>query len=443
MAYLGFMCIGQEIINDCRTLQRIADGAGPPGITCRACDPCCPDLNAGLGYADGYNPTSMPWYDGSQDSVDFAGLLVESVTGLEPGPFTRPVSESAGYGAVIGQGRQSAPTIVVTALVMAATCCAAEFGISWLRNALRGSCMTGVTCAGEDLTFLSCEPQTPDLDCPTTPVPFDYEAWLAPYYRTLKGAALIDGPTVIEHLARACPECNNCGIPRVTFTIAASKPCVYRDPVDLVVEARFECSTGDADDCIIWDTDGDCDGDDCPDTASCDVDPDCSSIVSPPTVPPITNPCDVDCITEEECLVCVDIPAGTFPSTGEGTLIVTVDNTRSKTPVRRLKLQLWQNPVDLDPDQLSECTVCSELNVSYLAPGAKLVIDGANGTSTIECPGGQSVRANPFISSGTGSPSFSYPSIDGCRGQHTVCLTASGPVERATFVTIQTVGREC
>lgn len=441
MAYLGYLCLGgQQIVNDCRTLQRVADGVGPPGIQCRSCDPCCGDLSAGLGYPNGYNPTDMPWFDGTQASVDFAGLMIENIEGLEPGPFTRPITESAGYGAVIGQGRQSAPTVTVTALVLAATCCAAEYGLTWLRSALRGSCRAGSTCSGDDLIFLSCEPETPDLDCPEN-VDFDFEAWLAPYYRTLKGVSLIDGPRVIERLARACPSCNSCGIPRVQFTLAASRPCVFLDPVDLATGATFDCS--DFGECIEWVTDPTDDCEDCPQIADCATDPDCQNIIAPPPVPAILNPCVEECISDVTCRVNVTVPAGTFPSNGEGTLVVTIDNSMGADPIRRIKLQVWENPAGIGIDLLDDCGACSEINVSYLAPFSTLVIDGANGTSTITCPGGREARADPFISSGTGSPSFSYPTIDGCAGAHSVRVSASGPIAVGVTVSVEAVGREC
>jgi hypothetical protein len=478
MSWDGYLCLGGvEIINSSRTCNLMAAGIKQEGLECRNCCPC-PDIDAGLGYAEGYNLTDTPWYappkagqayGGSDhiDSTNFAGILVTSIVGLEPGAFSRPVTESAGYGAIIGQGRQVAPQITVTGLLIAATCCAGEYGYRWLRSALRGSCRGQSTCAGDDLVFLACQPETPDLDCLDDPqtlanciascngdqacidqceinyaTPFDFEAWLEPYFRTFKGAALV-GDVQRTTIPRGCPDCYDCGIIQVTFTLSASKPCVYHEPQTLI-QTPFECTTSD--DCVIFDSNPEtCD--ECAAPDACDVDPDCSTTVTPPAVPQITNPCDVDCypIGEDsvDCRVCVDIPAGTFPLNGEGTLIVTVDNTAGTTPMRAIKLQVWQNPLDLPPDQLGDCTVCSELNISYLAAGSRLVIDGANLTSNIECPGGSTVRANPFISTVGGSPSFSYPAMDGCAGQFTVCVSVPSMVDANAFVTIQTVGREC
>lgn len=452
MAFENFLCLGSEIINGGRTCQFISDGIKPDGLQCRSCCPC-PDIDAGLGYAGGYNITEAPWYvepDGSAtggqehiDSLNFAGLLVTSIEGLTPGEFVRPITESAGYGAILGQGRQNAPQIVVTGILIATTCCAQEYGYRWLRNILKGTCTPG--CGGDDLTFLDCAPETPDLDCPEN-ANFDFEAWLEPYYRTMKGVALVSGPTRTL-IPRACPDCYDCPLLQVTFTLAASKPCIYRNPVTLLDTATFDCSaTGP---CIEWVTTkmraagaADCD-DTCSEVANCATDPDCTTIVAPPTVPQLTNPCDTDCISAVTCTVCVDIPGSTFPANGEGVLVITIDNSQGKKPIRRMKIRTWQNPLDRPADELEDCDACSELNVSYLAPGAVLTIDGANETATISCAGGASQRANPFISSGTGSPSFSYPVINGCDGQYTVCVQAAGPIPNGANVTIEGVGREC
>ncbi len=437
MAYLGFLALGGRcIVNDCRTLQRVADGYGPPGIVCRACDPCCGDLSAGLGYPNGYSPADLPWFDGTQTSADFAGLLIENIEGLEPGDFERPVTETSGVGAVIGSGRQSAPAIVVTALLLAATCCAQEFGLSWLRRALRTSCAPTMGCAGEDLTFLSCEPESPDEDCGEV----DFEEWLTPYYRTLKGVALTTGPKVIEKLARACADCEACPIYRVQFTLSASKPCVFLDPIEIIGPTSFVCGELGTD-CLEWSSDDTCDDDVCSPSVDCAVDPDCPSSVSPPAIPPITNPCVDECISVISCRVCADVPAGTFPSFAEGTLVVKI--YAGSEPLRRIQLQVWQNPLDRDPDLLDDCDVCSELNISYIAPYSTLTIDGTTRTATIDCPGGSTIRANPFISSGTGSPNFTYPDLDGCVGQYTVCVTTGAGAAIDSFVSIEAVGREC
>lgn len=443
MSYDGWLCLsGQEIINSSRLAQLIAGGRGPEGLQCRDCAPC-PDLDKGLGYPGGYNPGDSAWYDPDQpESIDFAGLLVTSVTGLGPGEFTRPVIETAGVGAILGQGRNSAPQVVVTGLLMAATCCAMEYGLRWLSKALRNDCAPGAVCAGADLMFLSCEPVFPDEDCPDNEGQ-DYEALLAPYYRTLKKAALISGPTISSIVPRGCPTCYECGIYEVTFTLAAGDPCMYYDPELLVEDAEFDCTEPDDEECIVWVTNP---AEGCDDEAECDTTPDCATDpncfdTAPPAMPSIVNPCADLCIGVPECRVCADIPAGTFPATGEGTLIVSI--FAGSTALRKIRVRIWDNPLGLDPDELDPCAVCSEINIGYVGPESTLTIDGANRTSIISCPGGDDVRANPFIASNTGSGAFSYPSLSGCGGPYTVCVSAQGPASAEATVSIQTVAKEC
>lgn len=440
MSFDGYLCLGGlEIINSSRVSQMIAAGKGPEGIQCRDCAPC-PDLDKGLGYPSGYNPSENPWYDPAQpESIDFAGLLVTSITGLEPGQFQRPVTETAGVGAIIGQGRQVAPQVVVTGLLMAATCCAAEYGLRWLSWALRQSCTPGALCAGTDLVFLSCEPTFPDEDCGEQ----DFPALLAPYFRTLRNAALVDGPFVSNIVPRACPTCHECALKEVTFTLSAGDPCIYRDPVLIVEDATFDCSTDQQGDCITWvvDTDGSCLGtSECDDSADCSTDPDCVD-VSPPAMPSIVNPCVDDCIGGLVCRICADIPQGIFPATGEGTLQISI--FAGDMPMRKIQIKIWENPLGLDPIDLDDCDVCTVLNVSYVGTDATLVIDGANRSSTISCPGGSDIRANPFIATGSGVGAFSYPSLSGCGGPYTVCVTAGGPVSTLATVTISAIPKEC
>lgn len=466
MSFDGYMCIGGvEVINSSRLAQLMGSGRGPEGIICQDCGPC-PELDLGLGYVGGYGPDQMPWYDPLEpDSNDVAGLLVTSITGLEPGAFTRPVTEAAGVGAVIGQGRQTAPQIVVTGLIMAATCCASDYFLRWLRQALRGAC--GNVCGtGADLVFLSCEPNFPDqdcvgdaaalaaciaacggnadceADCRAAFAPTDFAGLLAPYYRTFKNAALVSGPVVSQIIPFGCPSCYECGMTEVTFTISAGDPCVYRDPVAVAEMLTFTCGS-DTGDCIEWVENSagefDC-ADECPPAEDCATDPNCQDI-SPPAMPSINNPCVYECIGAGACTACFTIPKGVIPGTTDGAVQISIYS--GDLPMSRINIRVWENPLGVDVDLLDACDICSELNISYVAAHSTLVIDSASRTSSITCPMGTSVRANPFIASGTGSTSFNYPVVEGCAGPYTVCITTADDISPKAFVTASVVAREC
>jgi hypothetical protein len=435
----SWLCIGgSEIINSSRTAQMIAAGHGPEGVECRNCAPC-PDLDTALGFPGGYSPGSSPWYDPSEpDSIEFAGLLVTSITGLEPGAFVRPVTEAAGVGAVIGQGRQSAPQIVVTGILMASTCCGAEYGLRWLRQALRRACAPGNGCGGEDLLFLSCEPKFPDEDCG----PVDYAALLEPYYRTFKGAALIGGPTITQIIPRACPECHDCGLTEISFTLSAADPCMYHTAVVVADSVVFVCEDTSTE-CIEWVENlngaNNCPDDLCPPPDDCATDPNCQD-VAPPSMPAILNPCVYDCISGTLCRACFDIPENIVPPTTEGALQLSIYSGDEE--LRRIQIQVWSNPLGLGIEDLEDCDICAQLDVSYVAPGSTLIIDGAGRTSTIVCPMGTTVRANPFISGQGGVTSFAYPTFV-CGGAYTVCVTAAGPISPLATISASVCGREC
>lgn len=432
------MCLGGTVLyNKGLLAQNLGSGRGPEGVICKDCAPC-PELDAALGFPHGYNPADSPWYDPDEpESNDFAGLLVTSVTGLEPGVFARQITENAGIGAVLGQGRQAAPQIVVTGILMARTCAAMDYGYRWLRKAVRGSCSPKTPCVGDDLMFLSTVPIFSDEDCG----PVDFVAELVPYLRTFKGAAIVAGPTITQIVPRGCPSCYECGMLEIAMTFSAADPCVYREPSALLPLQGFDCSDTDQP-CvtIVVDMDGDEDcSDDCPSDPPCSTDPNCVDI-SPPMMPAILNSCVNDCISSATCSATVNIPDGTFPPTAEGTIVISI--FAGDQPLTGISVKVWENPIDLPIDQLEDCAVCAQLAISYVAPQATLVIDGAARTSNITCAGGSAVRANPFIASSTGSANFAYPAFV-CGTDYTVQVTARGPVSALASVEIQAIAREC
>jgi len=105
-----------------------------------------------------------PWYDPLvPESVEFAGLFVESVDGFGS-PVRRNVREGAISGSSLGPLRLAGRTLTVTGWLRAKTCCAAEYGLQWLTEALIG----GTACADcslGDLFMLKCCPPDSDSDC--------------------------------------------------------------------------------------------------------------------------------------------------------------------------------------------------------------------------------------------------------------------------------------
>lgn len=436
MASDQYLCLGgTPIVDKARLSAYLSIGLGQPDMQCRDCAPC-PDLATGLGYPNGYGIQDAPWYDPNEpESAEFAGLYITSVTGLEPGLYNRPIVENAGIGAVLGQSKQAAPQIVVSGILFARTCVAMEFGYRWLRKALQGSCSPTTVCGGDDLVFLAANLDVfPDADCG----PVDLVSYVSSYMRTFKGAALVNGPTISDIVPRGCPSCYECGFLEVTFTLSAADPCVYREPRDFIDAAAFQVF--EPDDCIIWDNTGNCtDEADCPTDAACSTDPNCQDI-APPSMPTVLNTCVDECLPAFYYRVFAEVPDGSFTAAGEGTLIISI--YAGDEPLNGVQVQVWENPLGLAPDLLSDCDACASISVSYVAAESTLVIDGASRTATINCTGGASQRANPFIANSSGSANFTYPTFI-CGTDYMVQVTARPNPSMLASVTIQTVQREC
>lgn len=436
-----YMCFdGQTIIDACLTSNLQANGHGIEGVNCRDCDPCCEDLDRAFNRGPGGGGIgNAPWYDPDvPESWEFAGLLVTDIQGLNPGAFTRDVSENAGFGANLGTSKQLAPVITVTGLLLG-SCCGAEYGLRWLQNALKGSCRQGRNCQGGDLEFLICEPKFSDEDCGEV----DYEAELIPYIRKFRNVGLVSGPTP-SYIQHGCPSCHECPMTEVTFTMSAADPCVYREPVlvaDQFLFGPFE------EPCPTWVTAEDrANGENCDDDApcvsydNCATDPDCVD-VAPPTINKFESSC-LSCITLERERVCFTVDTADIPVNGEATLEIEI--FAGDAPLRGVQVIGWHNPLFWLPDELSPCEACFGVNVTYVAAGTTLVVDGAARTANIECPGGTTVRANPFISDTSGSPAFTFPVLEGCaEGVYTVCVYANGPVSAGATVTANLIVREC
>lgn len=135
----------------------LSANCGCPTIIPYVCDPG--PLPDGGYVSPAIDPA--PWYDPTvPDSVDFAGLFVESIT-----PFESVVSRELAAGAILGGSlgplRLGPRTVTVTGWLLARTCCAAEYGLRWLNEALAQT--QGCDgCSLGDLGMLRCCPPGDD-----------------------------------------------------------------------------------------------------------------------------------------------------------------------------------------------------------------------------------------------------------------------------------------
>lgn len=152
-----------------------------------------------------------PWYDPLvPESADFAGLFVTEVTGFDS-TVSRAFEAGAVTGSSFGPLKLAGRSLTVTGWLRAGSCCAAEYGLRWLTEALVGGGCDD--CALGEMTMLKCCPSE------TTPAAVDY-------VRYMEQVGLVDGPKVTDRMGTCCAQCGNTDL-QVQFTIASQSPYIF------------------------------------------------------------------------------------------------------------------------------------------------------------------------------------------------------------------------
>lgn len=441
----GWLCLGgMEIINQDRVSTYAQSGWAQSGWDLSGCDTCGPELALALEESNGAysNPGSdrAPWFSTTEpNSFDFGGFYVLDVDGLGAGKTSRTQTPRAsGRGSFLGPEIQESPQIVVTGLLVGRTACAVAYGFRWLSMALRGSACTD-GCEGDDLTFLDC---CPDL-CDEDPSFTSYAACIEPHYRTLKDVRLVSSPNITAQFGDSCSCCpNSASMLQVTFTLAASQPCVYRDPVQVVTDTPLSAMAGP---CVIWSligVDDECpsENDPCNAPSDCLADPTCPTPVPPPAPPAPSNPCI--CLPLQTAKTCVDIPAVTIPEFTEADPIITIKS--GSKPLRQITVSFLPNPFDQPIDNLDPCTACGEVTLSRIPANSSFVMDGTTRTVQIDCPGSGFIDAGPLLGAMGGQLPFRFPDI-ACGGvPYVLCVTADATtIANDASVSVAIAVREC
>jgi len=136
-----------------------------------------------------------PWYDQSNPfSQQFGGFYLLSVKGITDGTMTAGVTESVGYGGVIGSPHYATRSVRVRTMLIGCGRAATHYGLAWLKAALGESFCSrhGNACGTSDLAFF--------IDCPPAlePGETDYAAATAPYRRYLHDVACTSSPIIAE-----------------------------------------------------------------------------------------------------------------------------------------------------------------------------------------------------------------------------------------------------
>lgn len=419
MAEHGLLYLaGVEVGNNARVLGYLSGAGGGRSVVTPGC--ACIEA-AAVGDAPYTSPDAdpAPWYDpGEPESGRFGGVWIENIEGLSDSTLTRSVTQRLGDGAIISSGRRANKTLTVTGWLFAADCCAADYGLRWLTAALSTACSA---CDGDDLCFLSCCPQVVPEGTPGAAQGPDGQWWDTPAQtRTLTGAAVLSGPTVLQR-ARGCESvpCGEGAALRPMYQVQwviSTDPCVWRNPVPVIDQGFWPLPTGDEPCNIEWSTDC-CDlaRPGCSCTGPCQGNPGCPAPAPPPVPPPATPSCV--CIPLQVVRQCVDIGPDLVPTWEQASLMITV--RAGSQAIRNMTINVWPNPLDHDPDQLDECQACGTYYISHVPADSVLTIDGRTCTATTVCPGNAVRNAAGDVYGSLGGP-MSCVTLS-CGVRYTLC----------------------
>lgn len=425
---------GIEVINTARLQSHLRALGSPFTSGVEICT--CPTLTEeqldpeGRPYTTPDDPANpAPWYDEDvPESGSFIGFLPLSIDGLDSNPVTRTVTNAVRGGGALGPLRVRPRTITVTGLLIGATCCATDYGLHWLAEALRGC--TGGMCGGDCVTMLNC---CPDSDMP-------YEEFNERHRRTLRRVALVEGPTVTARQGTdgACGKCGaGSDILTVEFVLVAATPWAWTDEVP-VLDAPIP--TDDGTQCIKWclpdSTDPECQGPcrfgECVDAASACADPTCA----PPTPPVPTSPdtclCEALAVNRE----CYDIDLTWRPAWSSDVPMITVE--AGSKDLRHVEIALYERR-DVDENLSCEeiadqkrCDPFAVWEVGYVPAGGILVLDGQIGRATVDCGG--ACESSRYVTGEGGTPAV-WPEID-C-GTLCLCISSDALVPPASDASIK------
>lgn len=279
---------GVEVVNHTR-LNTYLQTVGSPLDSTAVCS--CESLTAEMVGDLPYSTPEedeAPWYDPDvPESAQFAGFLLLNVEGLDENPVRRTVTNGVAGGGAIGPARALPRTMVFTGILLGATCCAVEYGLHWLGEALQGC--TGGQCEGDCMTLFNCCP-----GAETSPDEFAEK-----HRRTIRRVALIDGPRVISRTGNGCVggDCESgADIVGVEFTLTAGTPWLWTDPMTVMeIVPPVDPDGG----CVTWclhpsggeGCDGTCRFAPCPDPTAACADDRCLPPAPPVPLPPDTCFC--------------------------------------------------------------------------------------------------------------------------------------------------------
>lgn len=363
----GYLAVaGNEVINSARAVAYAREA----GLEIN-CEPC--DSTAEAMGDDPYisNGSDAPWWDeNSPESAGFIGVFGMDVAGFNSNPISRTPTALIGDGSALGPIRRTHREIAFTVALITTGECELNYALEWLSVVLQGSVCQGSsgTCSGDEMCVLSC--------CPGSYPAKEGQVIGDAEIRRLYDVGLLTGPSVTE---KQYLQDGRFIWTTVTFTLAAAKPWIYRDPLASNVD-WVALGTGE----LVPNIDPDQVYQQCLTPEPCTIDPECPQPAMPPAAPAPTSPCYPTGLgTFRRSRITVnpqDQPAWTET--------VPVLEVRSgSTDMRRLLVRFWANPQGNPCESFNDpCNACSDINISYLPAGSTLRVDGRVQRSVVECP---------------------------------------------------------
>lgn len=358
---------GNEVVNTARAVA-YARAAGLP-VTCEPCD--------SVAEAMGDDPYwtlqegTAPWYDDAVPaSKGFYGVFGLDVSGFNSSTITRSPTPLIGDGAALGPARRNHREIAWTVALITAGEAELSYAMEWLSTVLLGTQCEGRSCNGDEICVFSA--------CPgSTPVPPGDRGVLGDHeIRHLYDVGVLSAPSITE---KQWLGGGRFLWATVTFTLAAAKPWVYRDPLATNVD-WVALGTGE----LVPNVDPDQVYQQCLQPEPCATDPMCPTPPMPPKPPQPLSPC-------------YPRGLGTFRRSriqvsplDQSAWLETVPVLEVRTgsnAMRRLLVRFWANPQNNPCGSFQDpCNACADINVSYVPAGSTLRVDGRVQRSVVECP---------------------------------------------------------
>lgn len=439
MVYPGWgVLAGAEIWNNIRTVSYVENFM--PTLGLKDCDNC-PRLSEVLLDGPHYLSPAQDgaeWYDANLPVTnDFYGAYAVSVTGLQNSTRSARMTDLPRIGGIPSIPHDGPREVRVVLLLLGKNRTAVDYGLSWLRTALRGNeCdLEGSGIVGDDFCYLfGCPPLPGDAPRPpllpspgllpspwvypsggvNAPTPEAIEALTQPLLRRLRRVVVIDGPTVVEEYAPSCG-----AMIRVEFVMSAGVPFVFGEPT-LIVKRENNVNTFGAPGsqiinptpphrCQEDDEDWDCREMGNGQCGSLFLeDPECKRPPVPPKAPQsLSNQCYIPNPKYDRSHA-FKIGRGVVRNFAEGVPRLVLGT--GAQAVRQAQIRFYAAPIDQPFGELDFCGYCGEFIIGYIPPQSTMVIDGTDESINVIGPGGDVLSARHVVYGSGGGP-FMWPSL--------------------------------